>query len=93
MLARSTAAALALLVSARAWSLPLQPQRPENEVTAQDVVYTVPGMDRVTVKKNVPYKRLEGRDLRLDLYYPPDFRAGSCCPRWSSSTASADSRI
>lgn len=80
MLARSTAAALALLVSARAWSLPLQPQRPENEVTAQDVVYTVPGMDRVTVKKNVPYKRLEGRDLRLDLYYPPDFRAGSLLP-------------
>ena len=79
MLARSTAAALALLVSVPASSLPLKPQ-PEHEVTAQDVVYKVPGMDKVTVKANVPYKRTDTGSLRLDLYYPPDFRPGSRLP-------------
>ena len=78
MLVRSTAA-LALLVSAGASALPLPP-RPEHEVTAQDVVYKVPGMDKVTVKKNVPYKRTDAGSLRLDLYYPPDHRAGSRLP-------------
>ncbi|HEY1251619.1 MAG TPA: hypothetical protein VGH97_10545 [Thermoanaerobaculia bacterium] len=61
-----------------------QPARPEHEVTAQGVVYEVPGMDRVTVETNVPYKRLDnldgGRELRLDLYYPPDFVEGSPRP-------------
>jgi acetyl esterase/lipase len=56
------------------------PPRPEHEVTAQDVVWKVPGMDRVTVRKDVPYKKTDGRDLRLDLYYPPDFHSGSRLP-------------
>jgi acetyl esterase/lipase len=79
MLARPTAAALALLVCAAASSLPLAPHR-EHEVTAQDVVVAVPGMDKVTVKKNVPYKRTEAGSLRLDVYYPPGYRAGSRVP-------------
>ena len=79
MLVRYAAAALALLVSAGASALPLPPH-PEHEVTAQDVVLKVPGMDRVTVKKNVPFKRTDAGSLRMDLYYPPDFKAGSRLP-------------
>lgn len=48
---------------------------PEHEVTAQGVVYKLPGMDRVSVKKDVVYKRSGETALRLDLYYPPDFDA------------------
>jgi|KBSMisStaDraftv2_1062788.scaffolds.fasta_scaffold213637_1 dienelactone hydrolase len=57
-----------------------RPPRPEHEVTAQEVVYQVPGMERVTVETNVPYKKVDGRELRLDLYYPPDFAEGSTRP-------------
>jgi dienelactone hydrolase len=80
MRVRLVSAALLLAgCSASGPGLP-QPPRPEHDVIAQGVVYTVPGVDRVTVKRNVPYKRLEGRDLRLDLYYPPDFKDGSLRP-------------
>ena len=65
--------------SQRALALPRTP-RPEHEVTAQEVVYQVPGMDRVAVKANVPYKKVDGRELRLDLYYPLDFKEGSLRP-------------
>ncbi|HEY2798344.1 MAG TPA: tetratricopeptide repeat protein [Thermoanaerobaculia bacterium] len=75
-----SAAVLLAGCAATGFGLP-QPPRPEHEVTAQGVVYEVPGMDRVTVKKNVPYKKLDGRDLRLDLYYPPDFQTGTGSPR------------
>ena len=38
------------------------------------------GMDRVTVRRDVPYGKAGGADLALDLYYPPDFREGSKRP-------------
>ncbi|HEY4230576.1 MAG TPA: hypothetical protein VGO79_10410 [Thermoanaerobaculia bacterium] len=80
MKVRALSAALLLAGwSASALALPRTP-RPEHEVTAQEVVYQVPGMDRVGVKTNVPYKRVDGRELTLDLYYPPDFKEGSLRP-------------
>jgi len=80
MTVRALSAALLLAGwSASAVALPRTP-RPEHEVTAQEVVYQVPGMDRVTVKTNVPYKKVDGRELRLDLYYPLDFQEGSPRP-------------
>ena len=51
-----------------------------HEVTAQEVVYAVPGMDRVVVKADVPYKKIEGGELKLDLYYPPDAKPGAKYP-------------
>ncbi len=80
MTVRALPAALLLAGgSAIAFALPRTP-RPEHEVTAQEVVYQVPGMDRVAVRTNVPYKRVDGRELRLDLYYPVDFQEGSLRP-------------
>jgi acetyl esterase/lipase len=79
MLRRILAVALAA-GSAPASALPLPP-RPEHDVIAQSVVVTLPGMDRATVRKDVPYRRTDsGASLALDLYYPPDFRDVSRLP-------------
>ncbi len=56
------------LASARA--LPVKPN-PVHDVTAQEVVYAVPGMDKVTVRRDVAFKNIDGGELKLDLYYPP----------------------
>ena len=76
---RIAAGAVALAIAATAHSLPDPPSR-IHEVTAQEVVYAVPGMDRVVVKANLPYKKIEGRELKLDLYYPPDAKPGATYP-------------
>jgi acetyl esterase/lipase len=56
------------------------PPRPEHDVTSQELVVSVPGMDRVRVQKDVPYLRTASGSLALDLYYPPDFPEGSRRP-------------
>ena len=65
--------------AATARALPDPPSR-VHEVTAQGVVYAVPGMDRVTVRADVPYKKIEGGELKLDLYYPADAKPGAKYP-------------
>jgi dienelactone hydrolase len=37
---------------------------------AADLVYSVDGMERVTVRSNVPFKSVEGSDLKADFYLP-----------------------
>lgn len=63
-------------IAATALPAPAPPPRPEHDVTAQDVVYRVPGMADVAVRADVPYKKADGGDLKLDLYFPPGARAG-----------------
>ena len=46
----------------------------------QRVVYTIPNMEQVTVKKNITYKTVDGLDLQMDMYYPPDFQEGALRP-------------
>ncbi len=76
---RLAAAVLLGSLAAAARAVPLPPN-PAHVVTEQEVVYAVPGMDRVTVRRDVPYGKAGGADLALDLYYPPDFREGSKRP-------------
>ena len=66
----AAAAALAAISLASARALPVKPN-PVHEITSQDVVYAVPGMDQVTVRRDVPFKKFDGGELKLDLYYPP----------------------
>jgi acetyl esterase/lipase len=35
------------------------------------IVYTLPGMDQVPVRTDVPYKSIDGESLLLDVYTPP----------------------
>jgi Tetratricopeptide repeat len=71
MKARAACAAVLIVIAARAGGHPLAP-RPEHEVTAQELVYRVPGMDRVSAA--------EPARIRTDL--PVYFvRAGRDNPR------------
>lgn len=44
------------------WLKPLLPKR---------IVYSVSGMERIKARKDVVWKRVEGVDLKLDIYTPP----------------------
>ena len=54
--------------------------RPEHDVTSQELVYRVPRMDAVAVRKDIAYKKTDAGALKLDLYYPVDFRESSLRP-------------
>jgi dienelactone hydrolase len=71
----------AWLIAAACIAAPLSAQTPaEHDVTEQSVVWVVPGLERVTVRRDVPYKTDGAARLGLDVYYPPDFRPGSTRP-------------
>ncbi len=42
--------------------------------TSKTVVYTVPGMEAVTVRHDMPYRVTDDGALTMDLYQPPDSR-------------------
>lgn len=70
---------VAALLASSASGLP-SPPRPEHNVTDQQLVYQVPGMDKIAVKSGVPYKKTDSGELKLDIYYPADFREGARVP-------------
>ena len=41
------------------------------EFAHKRIVYSVPGMARVKVTKNLVYKRVQGEELKMDVYSPP----------------------
>ena len=78
---RIAAGVLTATAASVASAHPPEPSR-VHEVTAQEVVYAVPGMDRVVVRANVPFQKIEGGELKLDLYYPnpPDVKKSDRLP-------------
>ena len=44
----------------------------QRDPSQQPVLYSLPGMDQVSVRSGVPYKQSAGQDLDITLYYPPD---------------------
>jgi acetyl esterase/lipase len=38
------------------------------------VVYTIPNMEHVHIRKNITYKTVEDDHLKLDIYYPTDYQ-------------------
>jgi len=44
------------------------------------VVYDLPRVDKVIVKKDIPYQDIAGSTLKMDIYYPPDFNFQSKIP-------------
>jgi dienelactone hydrolase len=47
----------------------------QDHISKKRVVYTIPGMDAVTVRRNEPYRETDTGALTMDLYYPPDSRS------------------
>ena len=46
-------------------------QAPRTDLAVKTVLYTMPGMDDVVVRRDEPYKVTESGALTMDLYYPP----------------------
>ncbi len=51
----------------------IRAQNTQDKPKEQVVVYKVPGMDNVIVKKDIPYQDIAGSTLKMDIYYPPKF--------------------
>jgi hypothetical protein len=49
-------------------------------MSKKTVVYTMPGMDAVTVRRDEPYRVTDDGALTLDLYYPPDSKGNANTP-------------
>ncbi len=47
-------------------------EQEEDALLQQRVVYTIPGMKKAKVQKDVTYKTVEDLELKLDVYYPAD---------------------
>ena len=50
------------------------------DIVNQPVVYKVPGMDQVKVRKDLVYKETEDANVRMDVYAPPGVAAGERRP-------------
>ena len=71
---------LALSLVPAALAAQAAPPASPHEVIAQDLVYQLPGMDKVTVRANLPYKKIDTGELALDVYYPLDYQQGTARP-------------
>jgi acetyl esterase/lipase len=50
------------------------------ELVNRPVVYSVPGMERVEVRKDLVYEQTDDPNLRMDVYTPPGLAAGARLP-------------
>jgi len=50
------------------------------ELVNRPVVYSVPGMDQVKVRRDLVYKRSDDPNMRMDVYTPPGVAAGEKRP-------------
>ena len=52
----------------------------QNDITKKRVVYQLPGMEAVTIRRDVEYRAADAGALTMDIYYPPDFQSGARLP-------------
>jgi hypothetical protein len=50
------------------------------ELARLTVLYTIPGVEEVTIRRDETYRTTESGPLTMDLYYPPGVSAGSLLP-------------
>ena len=55
-------------------------EKPRHEAATRRVVYQIPGMEAVPVRRDVAYRTTDAGALTLDLYYPLDWRSGDRSP-------------
>jgi acetyl esterase/lipase len=53
---------------------------PRHPMSERRVLYTMPGIDAVTVRRHHPYRVSDAGELTMDIYYPPDSNASSPRP-------------
>ena len=49
----------------------------QDHISKKRVLYTMPGVDAVTVRRDVEYRVTDAGALTMDLYYPPDSKSGA----------------
>ena len=47
------------------------------QINQMPVLYMLPGMEEVPVRRGLIYKMVDGEDLKLDVYYPVDLLPGA----------------
>ena len=52
----------------------------QNDITKKRVVYQIPGMDAVPIRRDVEYRAADAGVLTMDIYYPPDWESGAGIP-------------
>ncbi|HJQ71200.1 MAG TPA: alpha/beta hydrolase [Blastocatellia bacterium] len=52
-------------------------QTERHQITKMRVVYRMPGMDGVTIRRDVEYRATDAGALTMDIYYPPAYEAGA----------------
>jgi acetyl esterase/lipase len=57
-----------------------QEEMAPTELAKLTVLYHIPGMEAVTVRRDVPYRRTESGSLGFDVYYPPGAAADNRLP-------------
>jgi hypothetical protein len=50
------------------------------EIANRAVVYRMPGMDGVIIRRDVAYRTTDTGALTMDIYYPPDAKSGARMP-------------
>ena len=50
------------------------------EIGKKRIVYTLPGMEAVTPRKDLTYKSIDGTYLKMDIYYPVNLQSKSSYP-------------
>ena len=82
---RSRKLLLAALLLVHAGALGQEANKPAKEPTLEEikpmrVVYSVPGMERAKVQKNLVFKKAGELELQMDVYAPPDLKRGERRP-------------
>lgn len=54
--------------------------RQRADITRKAVVYQMPGMEAVMVRRDIEHRAAPGGVLTMDIYYPPDRRSGARVP-------------
>ena len=58
----------------------MSPDTRQDHISKKRVVYTLPGVDAVTIRRDQEYSRTDAGALTMDLYYPPDSLRASRTP-------------
>jgi hypothetical protein len=58
----------------------MSPDTQQDHISRKRVVYTLPGVDAVTVRRDEEYARTDAGVLTMDLYYPPESMRGARTP-------------
>src|SRR2546427_13162658 len=51
-----------------------------HDLTKKRAVYEVPGMDRVTIRRDLDYRATDEGVLTIDVYCPRDWKSGALTP-------------